>query len=64
MAGVWWAVRAEARRRWASWLALAALVALVAGTVLVGAAAARTAHQTPATATSPRATLCLGRLAR
>jgi ABC-type antimicrobial peptide transport system permease subunit len=41
VAGVWWAVRAEARRRWASWLALAALVALVAGTVLVGAAAAR-----------------------
>jgi len=41
MAGVWWAFRAEGRRRWASWLALAALVALVGGTVLIGAAAAR-----------------------
>ncbi|HEV3212454.1 MAG TPA: hypothetical protein VGZ03_03555, partial [Acidimicrobiales bacterium] len=41
MGCVWWAFRAESRRRWASWLALAALVALVGGTVLVGAAAAR-----------------------
>ena len=41
MAGIWWAFRAEGRRRWASWLALAALVALVGGTVVVGASAAR-----------------------
>lgn len=34
-------LRAEARRRYASWLALAALVALVGGTVLAGSAAAR-----------------------
>jgi ABC-type antimicrobial peptide transport system permease subunit len=33
--------RSELRRRWASWLALAILVALVGGTVLAGASAAR-----------------------
>jgi FtsX-like permease family len=41
MATVWSGYRAELRRRWASWLALAALVAVVAGTVLTGASAAR-----------------------
>ena len=41
MACIWWAFRAEGRRRLASWLALAALIALVGGTVLTGAAAAR-----------------------
>ena len=41
MACIWWAFRAEGRRRWASWLALVALVALVGGTVLTGASAAR-----------------------
>jgi ABC-type lipoprotein release transport system permease subunit len=41
LACVWWAFRAEGRRRFASWLALAALVALVGGTVLTGASAAR-----------------------
>jgi ABC-type lipoprotein release transport system permease subunit len=33
--------RAELRRRWASWLALAILVALVGGTILTGVSAAR-----------------------
>lgn len=41
MAGVWRIVRAEARRRHRSWILLAALLALVGGTVLAGAAAAR-----------------------
>ena len=34
-------LRAELRRRWRSWLALAALVALVGGLVLAAAAAGR-----------------------
>jgi FtsX-like permease family len=38
---VWTAFRAEGRRRWASWLAIAALIAIVGGTVLTGASAAR-----------------------
>jgi hypothetical protein len=37
MLSVWCAFRAEGRRRWASWLAIAALIALVGGTVLTGA---------------------------
>lgn len=41
MLSVWCAFRAEGRRRWASWLAIAALIALVGGTVLTGASAAR-----------------------
>lgn len=41
MPAVWRVVRAEALRRWASWLGLAALIALVGGTVLAGAQAAR-----------------------
>lgn len=35
------ALAAESRRRWASWLALALLIALVGGTVMAGAVAAR-----------------------
>ena len=41
MLGVWCAFRAEGRRRWLSWLAIAGLVAIVGGTVLTGASAAR-----------------------
>jgi ABC-type lipoprotein release transport system permease subunit len=41
MPAVWRVVRAEARRRWVSWLALAGLVALVGGTVLAGVSSAR-----------------------
>jgi hypothetical protein len=41
MTGVWNVFRAESRRRWASWLALAVLVALVGGTVLAGTSTAR-----------------------
>lgn len=41
MSGVWRAFMAERRRRWASWLALSLLVALVGGTVLAGVVAAR-----------------------
>ena len=41
MLSVWCAFRAEGRRRWGSWLALVALIALVGGTVLTGASAAR-----------------------
>ncbi|HEV3212455.1 MAG TPA: ABC transporter permease [Acidimicrobiales bacterium] len=41
MRGVEAMFRAELRRRWASWLALAVLVALVGGTVLAGVSAAR-----------------------
>ena len=41
MLSVWCAFRAEGRRRWGSWLAIAALIAIVGGTVLTGASAAR-----------------------
>jgi hypothetical protein len=41
MRTVWWTFNSTRRRRWASWLALALLVALVGGTVLAGVSAAR-----------------------
>ncbi len=41
MEALWLVFRAEGRRRWRSWLALAALVALVGGVVLGAAAAGR-----------------------
>jgi putative ABC transport system permease protein len=41
MAGIWIVFRAESRRRWVSWLALAVLAALVGGTVLAGVSTAR-----------------------
>jgi len=48
MGGIWSAFRAERRRRWASWLALALLVALVGGAALSGVVAAkRTASAFP-----------------
>jgi hypothetical protein len=49
MRTVWWTFNATRRRRWASWLALALLVALVGGTVLAGVSAAwRTSTAFPA----------------
>ena len=41
MSGVWLVFGAELRRRWRSWLILAALIALVGGLVLAAAAAGR-----------------------
>lgn len=41
MTGIWSVFRTESRRRWASWFALALLVALVGGTVLAGISTAR-----------------------
>lgn len=41
MVCIWNVFRAESRRRWASWLALALLVAVVGGTVLAGVSAGR-----------------------
>jgi len=38
---IWSVFRAESRRRWASWFALALLVAVVGGTVLAGVSAGR-----------------------
>jgi hypothetical protein len=41
MTCIWSVFRAESRRRWASWFALALLVAVVGGTVLAGVSAGR-----------------------
>ena len=46
MEAVWLAFRAELRRRWRSWLAIAVLVAVIGGVVLATAAAGRRTEST------------------